>query len=44
MAHFHSNLTHYSSAVLHKNSADLIEHQVKCLLERSFITLLVTVR
>ena len=33
----------YSSAVSHKQCVDLIEHQVKCLLERSFITLLVTV-
>ena len=32
-----------SSAVLHKKCVDLIEHQVKCLLERSFITLVVTV-
>ena len=43
MAHFRSNLTQYSSAVSHKKSVDLIEHQVKCLLECSFITLLVTV-
>ena len=33
----------YSSAVSHKKCVDLIEHLVKCLLERSFITLLVTV-
>ena len=33
----------YSSAVSHKKCVDLIEQQVKCLLERSFITLLVTV-
>ena len=33
----------YSSAVSHKKCVDLIEHQVKCLLECSFITLLVTV-
>ena len=32
-----------SSAVSHKKCVDLIEHQVKCLLECSFITLLVTV-
>ena len=43
MAHFRSNLTHYISAVSHKKSVDLIEHQVKCLVECSFITLLVTV-
>ena len=33
----------YSSAVSHKKCVDLIEHQVKFLLECSFITLLVTV-
>ena len=33
----------YSSAVSHKKCVDLIEHLVKCLLECSFITLLVTV-
>ena len=33
----------YSSAVSHKKCVNLIEHQVKCLLECSFITLLVTV-
>ena len=33
----------YSSAVSHKKCVDLIEHQVKCLLEHSFITLLVMV-
>ena len=43
MAHFRFNLTQYSSAVSHKKCADLIEHQAKCLLECSFITLLVTV-
>ena len=52
MAHFRSSLTQYSSAVSHKKSVDLIidpriydliEHQVKCLLECSFITLLATV-
>ena len=43
MAHFRSNLTQYSSAVSHKKSFDLIEHEVNCLLECSFITLLVTV-
>ena len=43
MAHFRSNLTQYNSAVSHNKSVDLVEHQVKCLLECSFITLLVTV-
>ena len=33
----------YSSAVSHKKCVDLIEHQVKCLLECSFITLIVMV-
>ena len=36
MAHFCSNLTQYSRAVSHKKCIDLIEHQVKCLLECSF--------
>ena len=43
MAHFRLNLTQYSSAVSHKKSVDLMGHQVKCLLECSFISLLVTV-
>ena len=33
----------YGSAVSHKKCVDLIDHQIKCLLECSFITLLVTV-
>ena len=33
----------YSSAVSHKKCVDLVEHQVKCLLECSFITLIVMV-
>ena len=34
----------YSSAVSHKKCVDLIEHQVKCFLQCSFIALLVTVQ
>ena len=33
----------YTSAVSHRKCVNLIEHQVKCLLERSFSRLLVTV-
>ena len=33
----------YNSKVSHKMCVDLVEHQVKCLVECSFVTLLVTV-
>ena len=41
MARFHSNFTQYDSAVLQK--INLTEHQIKCLLKSSFVTLLVAI-